>query len=230
MCCGVLVSQRQRGDSPVWMIFLNGIMMKKIKIKSVMRLILFLIAFWSCTFCRERKTKDDMLETYSILKSTDLSDFSGWRILERGNKLIFVMYYEHKDSTSHQYTSSGSILPRSKYRNILFYLNEDLDSLYWINNKDTTLQFDDGVEFLSHHSDQNELKSNIKSNYENFKRLGLKEVFGYPWANIYDFQLGPCIELKKVGGEDRNEDFLTKRGYVKLDSNWYYLIDATCQQ
>jgi hypothetical protein len=95
-----------------------------------------------------------MLETYSVLKTTDLSDFSCWRILERGDKLIFVMYYEHKDSTFYQYISSGSLSPRSKYRSILFYLNEDFDSLYWIDN-DTTLQFDDGVEFLSHYSDQN---------------------------------------------------------------------------
>lgn len=201
-----------------------------IKIKSVMRLILFLIAFSSCTFCTGRKTKKDMLETYSILKTTDLSDFSGWRILERGDRLIFSMYYEHKDSTSYQYTSSGSLIPMSKYRNILFYLNEDLDSLYMINN-DTTLQFDDGVDFLSHYSDQNtnELKSNIKSNYKNFKRLGLEEVFGFPWENIYDFQLDRCIVLRKVEGGARNEDVLFKRGYSKLDPDWYYLIEATCQ-
>jgi hypothetical protein len=196
----------------------------------VMRLILFLIAFSCCTFCTGRKTKKDMLETYSVLKTTDLSDFSSWRILERGDKLIFVMYYEHKDSSLYQYTSSSSILPRSKYRNILFYLNEDLDSLYMINN-DTTLQFDDGVEFLSHYSDQNinELKSNIKSNYRNFKKFRLIEVVRYPWGNFYDFQLDPCIKLKKVEAGDRNEDFLFKRGYIKLDPNWYYLIDATCQ-
>lgn len=211
------------------MIFLNGTMMK-MKIKSEMRLILFLIAFWSCTFCTGRKTKKDMLETYSVLKTTDLSDFSGWGISERGDWLIFSTYYEHKDSTLYQYTTSGSLLPMSKYRNILFYLNEDLDSLYMINN-DTTLQFDDGVDFLSHYSGQNtnELKSNIKSNYKNFKRLGLKEVFGFPWANIYDFQLDPCIVLRKAEGGARNEDVLFKRGYIKLDSNWYYLIDATCQ-
>jgi len=47
---------------------------------------------------------------------------------------------------------------------------------------------------------------------------------------MYDFQLGSCMELKKVGEENRDEDFLTKRGYVKLDANWYYLIDAACQQ
>lgn len=195
-----------------------------------MRLILFLIAFWSCTFCTERKTKNDMFETYSVLKTTDLSDFSCWRILERGDKLIFAMYYEHKDSTFYQYTSSGSLLTRSKYRSIWFSLNEDFDSLYWINN-DITLQFDDGVEFLSHYSDQNtnELKSNIKSNYKNFKRLGLKEVSGYPWANFYGFQLDRCTALRKVEGGTRNEDFLFKRGYIKLDSNWYYLIEATCQ-
>lgn len=175
--------------------------MKMIEIKSVMRLILFLIVFWSFTFCTERKTKNDMLETYSILKTTDFSDFSCWRISERGDWLIFSMYYEHKDSTSYQYTSSGSLLPMSKYRNILFYLDEDLDSLYMINN-DTTLQFDDGVEFLSHYSDQNtnKLKSDIKSNYKNFIKLRLKEVFGYPWADIYDFQLDPCIELTKAEG------------------------------
>jgi hypothetical protein len=209
------------------MIFLNGTMMK---IKSEMRLILFLIAFWSCTFCTGPKTKKDMLETYSVLKIRDLSDFSCWRILERGDRLIFAMYYEHKDSSFYQYTSSGSLLPMSKYRSILFYLNEDFDSLYMINN-DTTLQFDDGVEFLSHYSDQNtnELKSNIKSNYKNFKRLRLKEVFGYPWANIYVFQIDRCIELTKVQGGARNEDFLLKRGYIKLDSNWYYLMEATCQ-
>jgi len=209
------------------MIFLNGIMMK---IKSEMRLILFLIAFLSCTFCTGRKTKKDMLETYSVLKTTDLSDFSCWRILERGDRLIFAMYYEHKDSTFYQYTSSGSLLPMSKYRSILFYLNEDFDSLYMINN-DTTLQFDDGVEFLSDYSDQNtnELKSEIKSNYKSFKKLRLKEVSGYPWANIYNFQLERCIILTKVEGEARNDDFLIKRGYIKLDSNWYYLIEAPCQ-
>jgi hypothetical protein len=171
-----------------------------------------------------------MLETYSVLKTTDLSDFSCWRILERGDKLIFAMYYEHKDSSFYQYTSSGSLILRSKYGRMWFSLNEDFDSLYWINN-DTTLQFDDGVEFLSHYSDQNinKLKSDIKSNYKNFKKLRLKEVVGYPWANIYDFQLDRCIELTKVEGGARNEDFLFKRGYIKLDSNWYYLIEATCQ-
>lgn len=209
------------------MIFLNGIMMK---IKSEMRLILFLIAFLSCTFCTGRKTKKDMLETYSVLKTTDLSDFFGWRILERGDKLIFAMHYEHKDSSLRQYTSSGHLLPMSKYRTIQFYLNEDFDSLYMINN-DTTLQFDDGVEFLSHYSDQNtnELKSEIKSNYKNFKKLGLEDVSGYPWANSYNFQLDPCIVLTKVEGGARNEDFLLKRGYIKLDPNWYYLIEPTCQ-
>ena len=192
--------------------------------------LLFLIAFLSCTFCTGRKTKKDMLETYSVLKTTDLSDFSCWRILERGDRLIFAMYYEHKDSTFYQYTSSGSLLPMSKYRSILFYLNEDFDSLYMINN-DTTLQFDDGVEFLSDYSDQNtnELKSEIKSNYKSFKKLRLKEVSGYPWANIYNFQLERCIILTKVEGEARNDDFLIKRGYIKLDSNWYYLIEAPCQ-
>ena len=62
--------------------------------------------------------------------------------------------------------------------------------------KDTTLQFEDGVEFLSHYSDQNtnELKSEIKSNYKNFKKLRMKDVSGYPWANIYNSQLDPCIE------------------------------------
>lgn len=202
------------------------------KIKSEMRLILLLIAFLSCTFCTGRKTKEDMLETYSVLKTTDLSDFSCWRILERGDWLIFAMYYEHKDSTFYQYTSSGSLLPMSKYRSILFYLNEDLDSLYMINNDTTTLQFDDGVEFLSHYSGQNtnDLKSNIKSNYKNFKRLRLNEVVAYPWANnIYYFQLDPYIKLTKAEGKARNEDFLFKRGYVKLDSNWYYLIEATSQ-
>lgn len=210
--------------------FLNGIMTKMMKIKSEMRLILVLIAFLSCTFCTGRKTKKDMLETYSVLKTTDLSDFSCWRILKRGDKLIFAMYYEHKDSSFYQYTSSGSLILRSKYGRMWFSLNEDFDSLYWINN-DTTLQFDDGVEFLSHYSDQNinKLKSDIKSNYKNFKKLRLKEVVGYPWANIYDFQLDRCIELTKVEGGARNEDFLFKRGYIKLDSNWYYLIEATCQ-
>jgi hypothetical protein len=118
----------------------------------------------------------------------------------------------------------------SKYGRMWFYLNEGFDSLYMINN-DTTLQFDDGVEFLSHYSDKNinKLKSDIKSNYRNFKRLGLQAVNGYPWADMYDFQLGPCMGLKKVGGENRNEDFFSKRGYIKLDANWYYLIDATCE-
>ena len=197
-----------------------------------MRLMLFLIAFSSCTFCTGRKTKKDMLETYSVLKTTDLSDFSGWRILERGDWLIFAMHYEHKDSSLYQYTSSGHLLPMSKYRSIWFYLNEDFDSLYMINNGTTTLQFDDGVEFLSHYSDQNinKLKSDIKSNYKDFKKLRLKEVVGYPWANnIYHFQLDPCINLTNVGGGNGNVDFLIKRGYVKLDPNWYYLIEGTCQ-
>lgn len=209
------------------MIFRMGIMTK---IKSEIRLILFLIAFLSCTFCTGRKTKKDMLETYSVLKTRDLSDFFGWRILERGDKLIFAMYYEHKDSSLHRYTSSGSLLSTSKYRTIQFYLNEDFDSLYMINN-DTTLQFDDGVEFLSHYSDQNtnELKSEIKSNYKNFKKLGLEDVSGYPRAkNCYNFYLDPCIVLKKVEGGGRN-DFLLKRGYIKLDPNWYFLIEQTCQ-
>jgi len=206
------------------------IMMMIRKIKSEMRLILVLIAFLSCTFCTGRKTKKDMLETYSVLKTTDLSDFSCWRILERGDRLIFAMHYEHKDSSLYQYTSSGSVLPMSKYRSIQFYLNEDFDSLYMINN-DTTLQFDDGVEFLSHYSDQNinELKSNIKFNYKNFKKFRLIEVVSYPWGNFCDFQLDPCIVLRKVEGGNGNEDFLFKRGYIKLDSNWYYLIEATCQ-
>jgi hypothetical protein len=191
---------------------------------------LLLMAFSFCTFCTERKTKNDMLETYSILKATDLSDFSCWRIIERGERLHFAMYYEHKDSTSYRYTSSDSLLQMSKYRDIQFYLNEDLDSLYRINN-DTTLQFDDGIDFLSHYSDRNtnELKSTIKSHYKIFKRLGLRKVFGYPWVNIYDFQLDRCIELTKAEGGARNEDFLLKSGYVKLDSNWYYLIESPCQ-
>lgn len=209
-------------------IFFNGMMMKMIR---EMRLILFLIVFGSCTFCTKRKTKDDMLETYSVLKNTDLSEFSRWRILERGDKLIFAMYYEHKDSALYEYASSGSILPWSKYRSIMFYLNDDFDSLYWINNKDTTLQFDDGVKFLSHYSDQdtNELKSNIKSKYENFKRLGLKQVLSYPWSSVYHFQLDHYMKLTKVEGGTGNEDFLLKGGYSKLDSNWYYLIEATCE-
>lgn len=194
-----------------------------------MRLSLFLIAFLSCAFCSGRKTKEDMLETYSILKSKDLSGFSGWRILERGD-IMFGMYYEHKDSAHYQYSSSGSVILGSKYARMSFYLNEYFDSLYMINN-DTTLQFDDGVEFLSHYSDKSidKLKSDIKSNYINFKTLELQEVNGYPWANIYDFQLDRCIELTKVEGGARNEDVLFKRGYIKLDANWYYLIDATCQ-
>lgn len=204
--------------------------MTKIKIKSVMRLSLVLIAFLSGTFCSGRKTKQDMLETYSVLKSTDLSGFSWWRILERGD-IMFGMYYEHKDSALYQYSSSGSVILMSKYARMSFYVNEDFDSLYMIDN-DTTLQFDDGVEFLSRYSDKNinKLKSDIKSNYRTFKRLGLKEVNGYPWGELYDFQLGPCMELRRVGGANRNEDFYSKRGYVKLDANWYYLIDATCQQ
>ncbi len=110
-----------------------------------------------------------MLETYSVLKTTDLSDFSSWRILERGDRLVFQMYYEQKDSTFYKYSSSGSLLPWSKYRSISFYLDEDFDSIEMV-NIDTTLQFDDGVEFLSHYSDQNinKLKSEIKSNYKNF--------------------------------------------------------------
>lgn len=196
--------------------FLNGII-KMMKIKSVMRLILFLIAFWSCTFCTGRKTKQDVLETYSELKTTDLSGFSSWRIIERGDWIHFAKYYEHKDSTLYKYTSSGALLSMSKYRSIWFYLNESLDSLYRINN-DTTLQFDDGVDFLSHYSglNTNELKSNIKFNYKNLKRLGLIEVFGYPWANIYDFQLDRCIELTKVEG-----GLGTKMSYLKGDIlNW----------
>src|SRR5688572_23278295 len=107
---------------------ISGTMMIIRKIKSEMRLILVLIAFLSCTFCTGRKTKKDMLETYSVLKTTDLSDFSCWRISERGDWLILSTYYAHKDSTSYQYTSSGSLLPMSKYRSILFYLNEHFDS------------------------------------------------------------------------------------------------------
>lgn len=224
---------RMSSDKTIVMIFLDcimmKIMMKMMMIKSEMRLILLLIVL-SCTFCTRPNTKEDMLETYSALKTKDLSDFSWWAIIERSDRLMFVMYYEHKDSSFYQYTSSGSLLPMSKYRGISFYLNDDLDSLYMMNN-DTTLQFDDGVEFLSNYSSKNinKLKSEIKYNYENFKRLRLKEVFGYPWANVYDFQLDQCIELKKVEGVNSNEDFLFKRGYIKLDSNWYYLIEAPCK-
>jgi hypothetical protein len=102
-----MVDAKDRGI-PINASYIVKMEMEKIKIKSVMRLILFLIAFSCCTFCAGRKTKQDMLEIYSVLKKTDLSGFSWWRIFERGDRITFEMYYEQKDSTLYQYTSSGA--------------------------------------------------------------------------------------------------------------------------
>lgn len=69
LTCGLKCGEYYFRIKTIVISFLSGTMIKmKMKI-SEMRLILFLIAFSSCTFSTGRKTKKDILETYSVLKT-----------------------------------------------------------------------------------------------------------------------------------------------------------------
>ena len=175
--------------------------------------------------CIDRNSNKYVLKKYNEIKEIEIDDFVGWEISQRGENLGFGMYYKSTDSSRYEYYESGEAVPFTKYRMIGFMVNQDFDSLYWLNGENTE-QFHTGLENLSNYNgkDSNDLGKVIRSNFRKFKKYNFSEIIGYPWDSTCFFIINEDTHLLRLKTK-KAINGLKRKGYTHISGDWWYLID-----
>lgn len=185
-----------------------------------------MISFYVFFACVRKDSKENIYKVYKKLNESEIKDLMGWRVCDRGEGIIMIIYYDQLDSSKYEYYKSGKVHPFTRYASIGFGINNSFDSLYYFRN-DTTMNFKSGLILLSKLSRKSvfELDKEIRSNFALYEKYNLPQIAGYPWSNSYYFEISPVTKIIRID-EFKDSMNIVNKGYVSINSNWWYQIKS----